>query len=363
MRKWKCMSVNEGNQLNFTVGKVYETDDNMFNFKLDNGYIFKSAKIVNNFDIKRGLVFEEVFDKKEESMKFDLKKEKIAVLCDTVEKVAKVCEVLGEKMFENFRVDNQARCYVGYDWETSGYVDGLLYDSYSYFTNKSKGYKLITFEEFMGEKEENKVEFKVGDVVEILGGTSQKYWNSDGRMKAYIGTKGKVVGVWDTEPKFKVRMDLDNEYWFFNSEDLKLVSEVPTQTFTITVSDSITTLKTNGKKVEINRYHTDKHDVEIAMQEVIDKYFMEIKKEAEKSNTPKVGDKVKVVNNVLTYDLFSEWLIQNNASVQSAIKWKSGEVPNRRDTYTVEMIVGETALIENVDSAYIISVKGLKVVE
>ena len=35
----------------------------MLHCKLDNGCILKSIKIMNNFDIERGLLFEEVFDK------------------------------------------------------------------------------------------------------------------------------------------------------------------------------------------------------------------------------------------------------------------------------------------------------------
>lgn len=225
MRKFRCVSVNEGNKLNFTVGKVYETDDNMLRCKTDCGYVLTRVKIMNEHEFKCGLVFEEVFDKKEDkAMKFDIKKEKIAVLCDTEEKVEKLCEMLGEKMFKNFHVVNPDACYVGY------LEDGMAYDSLGYF--KEKEYKLITFEEFIGEnKEDNKVEFKVGDRVEILGGTKQKNWCSDGTMKKYIGTKGTIIGIESGEPKFKVKMDIDKGYLFFNTEDLKLASNNQSQQF------------------------------------------------------------------------------------------------------------------------------------
>lgn len=174
MRKWKCTSVNNGNKYNFTVGKIYETDDEGFGIVDDAGFEFSTLSPLYETSNHRGFIttkFEEVFDKKEDNMKFDIKKEKIAVLCDTKEKVEKLCEMLGEKMFKIFHVAYPNKCYVGYDWLSSGLVNALRYDSYKYFTNKTKNYKLITFEEFMGEKEDNKVEFKVGDRVEILGGT------------------------------------------------------------------------------------------------------------------------------------------------------------------------------------------------
>jgi hypothetical protein len=296
-------------------------------------------------------------------MKFDIKKEKIAVLCNTKEKVEKLCEMLGEKMFEGFHVAYPNRCYVGYDWLSSGWVGDLSYDSYNFFTNKTKNYKLITFEEFMGEKEDIKMEFKVGDRVEILGGTNQRGWVPDGTMKKYIGTKGSIERNYYYEDKFKVRLDIDKDYWLFNTEDLKLASNTQPQQFKITISDSVTTLETNGKKVEIKRYYTDKHDVEFAMQEVVNKYFDEVRKEEMEAKLPKVGDKVKVVNNGLTYNLFKEWLIENKVSIESAIKWKRGKHPENGEEYTIKMIVGTHVLIEDDYNSYIISVEGLEVVK
>jgi len=214
----------------------------------------------------------------------------------------------------------------------------------------------------MGEKEDNKVEFKVGDRVEILGGTKQKDWCSDGTMKKYIGMKGSIERNDYYEDKFKVRLDLDNDYWFFNKEDLKLASNTQPQQFKITISDSITTLETNGKKVEIKRYYTDKHDVEFAMQEVVNKYFDEVRKEERDAELPKVGDKVRVIDNGKIYDTYSDWLIENNVSIESAIKWKRGKYPENGEEYTIKMIVGTHVLIEDDYNAYIISVEGLEVV-
>lgn len=362
MRKFRCIKSYKSGEF-LTKGNIYHEEDGRF--KYDDGWVDETFEYNESAHFDEGLLFDylEEIKKEDKVMKFDIKKEKIAVLCDTKEKVEKLCEILGEKMFKNFRVAYPNKCYVGYDWLASGWVGDLNYDSYTYFTNKTKKYKLITFEEFMGEKEDNKVEFEVGDKVEILGGTSQKYWALGGRMKKYIRTKGIIIGIGSDDPKFKVRMDLDNDYWLFNKEDLKLIPEVQSQQFTITISDSITTLETNGKKVEIKRYYTDKHDVEFAMQEVVNKYFDEVRKEEMEAKLPKVGDKVKVVNDGLTYPMFSEWLIQNNASVKSAIKWNMSGMPLKRKEYIVEMIVGGKVLIEDEVGAYIISVEGLEVVK
>lgn len=357
MRKWKCIATRFPKD--FTVGRVYVTSNDGKGLVGDDGFCYSTLNPSTDFfDTK----FEEVFDKKEEVMKFDIKKDKIAVLCNTKEKVERLCEELGEKMFESFHVAYPKSCYVGY----VGYLDNkeLTYDSLKFFTHKKKDYKLITFEEFMGENKENEMEFKVGDRVKILGGTKQKDWCSGGSMEKYIGTKGIIVDIWNDEPKkYNVKCDLDSDYWLFNKEDLKLVSNIQPQQFTITVSDSITTLETNGKKVEIKRYHTDKHDVEFAMQEVVNKYFEGVRKEERDAKLPKVGDKVRVVDSGLTYPMFSEWLIQNNVSVKSAIKWKMDEVPSKRSEYTIKMIVDGKALIEDDDNAYIICVEGLEVVK
>lgn len=355
MRKWKCIATRFPKD--FTVGRIYVTSNDGKGLVGNDGFCYRTLNPSTDFVETK---FEEVFDKKEEIMKFDIKKDKIAVLCNTKEKVEKLCEVLGENMFKNFRVAYPKSCYVGYDWLWSDCVGKLTYDSYNYFTNKTKKYKLITFEEFMRQKEEDKMEFKVGDKVEILGGTKQKGWCSDGSMKKYIGTKGIIV---NDKPKYEIKCDLDNDFWFFNKEDLKLVSNVQPQQFTITVSDSITTLETNGKKVEIKRYHTDKHDVEFAMQEVVNKYFEGVRKEERDAKLPKVGDRVRVVDNDRTYNFFKEWLIQNNASIESVIKWKSGEYPKNNDKYTIKMIVGTHVLIEDENNAYIIGVEGLEVVK
>lgn len=364
MRKFKCTSTRFPK--NFTVGKIYLYEDGITD---NGGFCYSTLNPIGGFyDTK----FEEVFDKEEKIMKFDLKnrKEKIAILCDTKEKADKFVEFI--KQTKDFKVCNDKSYYRCKNQKNLKFLipewsDSVSWDSENYANEY--GYKTITFEEFMREKEDVKMEFKVGDRVEILGGTKQKDWDSDDTMKKYIGTKGSIERKHYYKDKFKVRLDLDNDYWFFNKEDLKLASNNQSQQFTITISDSVTTLETNDKIVEIKRYHTDKHDVEIAMQEVIDRYFMEVRKEEKDAGLPKVGDKVKVVDDGKTHDTYDEWLIKNNVNLKSAIKWRKGLSPKNGGEYTIKEIHKheyydvDLALIEDGENAYIINIKGLEVIK
>lgn len=281
MRKFRCIKSYKSGEF-LTKDNIYYEKDGRF--KYDDGWVEENFEYNELAHFDEGLLFDylEEIKKDDKVMRFDIKKEKIAVLCNTKEKVEKLCEMLGEKMFKNFHVVYPNKCYVRYDANSD-----LTYDSRTYFTYKRKDYKLITFEEFMEEKEDIKMELKVGDRVEILGGTKQKGWNSN--MKKYIGTKGTIVNIFNGEPKFKVKMDLDKDYWFFNKVDLKLASNTQPQQFTITVSDSSTTLTSGDKTVEIKRYYTDKHDVKIAIDSVVKKYFDEVEMEEKKKNRPTKG--------------------------------------------------------------------------
>ena len=55
--------------------------------------------------------------------------------------------------------------------------------------------------------------------------------------------------------------------------EMELIKE---STFTITTSDTITTLTDGTHTTSINRYYTDKHDDMIALEEVVKKYKSEI---------------------------------------------------------------------------------------
>ena len=70
----------------------------------------------------------------------DIKGKKIAVLCDTKEKVREFYKAINYKVDNDiFKCDYPKRLYIEFD------IDGdLMWDSYDYF--QSNNYKLITFE-------------------------------------------------------------------------------------------------------------------------------------------------------------------------------------------------------------------------
>ena len=273
MRKWKCISVNNGNSGDFTIGKIYETDDEGYNFIVDGGHKIKNLSLID-----------------------------------------------------------EMKCYD----------------------------EQLQFNEI--KEEEKKVnKFKVGDVVEIIGNCNAHCFK--------VGEKVKLYELWDNEDSgigvAFLAQRLDGEYIKANvvrTKDLKL-NEISTKTITITTSDSTTILTDGVITVSVNRYYTDKNDEEIAVSEVTDKYYDELARIEREKNTPKVGDKVKVIRVGQTYDTYSKWLIENNASINSAIKWKCGEIPSTKAEYKVARVVKNYALIEDDYNAYIINIEGLEVIK
>ena len=145
---------------------------------------------------------------------------------------------------------------------------------------------------------------------------------------------------------------------------------VTLKTFTITTSDTTTTLTDGTHTTTINRYYTDKHDDMIALEEVVKKYKSEMEEIDRVSKLPKVGDRVKVIDDGKVYSMYINWLITNNVSLESAIKWQCGKLPNNEEKYIIKEIHPHTefkkevlALIEDEDNAYIINIKGLEVIK
>ena len=65
MRRFKCLSVDTTNMRHFTIGKIYETDDNMLNYRLDGGHY---CPLIEDGDVACGLVFEEIKEEGENKM-------------------------------------------------------------------------------------------------------------------------------------------------------------------------------------------------------------------------------------------------------------------------------------------------------
>jgi hypothetical protein len=63
MRKWKCVSVNNGNERSFTVGKIYETDNNGYGVIVDSGTKIEYISLLDEMKCYNGkLQFIEVKD-------------------------------------------------------------------------------------------------------------------------------------------------------------------------------------------------------------------------------------------------------------------------------------------------------------
>ena len=230
----------------------------------------------------------------ESTPKYDLKKDKIAVLCDTDKKLTELYKLFNSKPNTSVAlVCNPSKLYVSWDSESNE----LTWDSVEY--HEINHYTLLTFEEFMN----------------------------------------------------------------------GFVAKNPI-TFTITTSDTTTTLTDGTHTTSINRYYTDKHDDMVALEEVVKKYKSEMEDINKANKEPKVGDKVKVVDDGKVYSMYINWLITNNVSLESAIKWQCGKFPNNEEKYIIKEIYPHTefkknvlALIEDEYNAYIINIEGLEVVK
>ena len=136
----------------------------------------------------------------ESTPKYDLKKDKIAVLCDTDKKLIELYKLFNSKPNTSVAlVCNPSKLYVSWDSESNE----LTWDSIEY--HEINHYTLLTFEEFMN----------------------------------------------------------------------GFVAKNPI-TFTITTSDTTTTLTDGTHTTSINRYYTDKHDDMVALEEVVKKYKSEM---------------------------------------------------------------------------------------
>lgn len=308
----------------------------------------------------------------------DIKGKKIAVLCDTEEKVEKFCKEINYKVDkEIFTCDYPKRLYIEFD------IDGdLTWDSHDYF--QMNNYKLITFDEFMNgkveiKKEEKKVnKFKVGDKVRILDGSKIKDYRGGWCMSGSIGEIGIIKKVMlpnerSSEFAYKINDLKNNESdytgYTFDERGLELVSQSPIKTLTITTSDTITTLTDGSHTTTINRFYKDTNNEKVAVDYVVKKYYDELDEIERVSKLPKVGDKVRVVDNDRTFSYYDTWLIENNVELRYAVKWIKGATPINGNNYRIVAIHKHLsnkdilALIENADVCYIINVEGLEVVK
>ena len=132
MRKWKCIkSYKSGEYL--TKGKIY-TEDNC-KFIYDDGWTsnwwdYNSSHFDKNDAMSNYL---ESFDEEMKStQEYDLRKEKVAVLCDTKDKIREIYKIYGGHPSEDiFACYNPSKLYIAWDddenkltWDSlSGYFE------------------------------------------------------------------------------------------------------------------------------------------------------------------------------------------------------------------------------------------------
>ena len=124
------------------------------------------------------------------------------------------------------------------------------------------------FEEVFDDKEEGEKvgKFKVGDMVRII------------KNGTHCFEKGDIVELYEiNERKDMLRgKQKGNSRDFGNWIEFNEMELIKESTFTITTSDTITTLTDGTHTTSINRHYTDKHDDMVALEEVVKKYKSEI---------------------------------------------------------------------------------------
>ena len=176
------------------------------------------------------------------------------------------------------------KSYESGEWLTKGkiytedngrfeYDDGWIDESFDYdvshFDDDSKmsNYLEEVFDEEI--KEDNKVgKFKVGDKVRII------------KNGTHCFEKGDIVELYEINGRKDMLRGKQrgNSRDFGNWIEFNEMELIKESTFTITTSDTTTTLTDGTHTTSINRYYTDKHNDMVALEEVVKKYKSEMNK-------------------------------------------------------------------------------------
>lgn len=308
MRKWKCIkSYKSGEYL--TKGKIYTEDNCKFIYDdgwTNNWWDYNSSHFDKNDAMSNYL---ESFDEEMKStQEYDLRKEKVAVLCDTKDKIREIYKIYGGHPSEDiYACYNPSNLYIAWDDDENK----LTWDSLSgYF--EQHDYKLITFEEFKGG---DKMKFKVGDRVKVTNDN----WGVG--LKDKIGT---IVDVDNEHSEGGIGIEFENfkgghecgghaksrQGWYYPVKNIESVSLSNNQkSIHITFSENSThaVLKDGNnviKQSTVGLYHGDEYKFEVGVMEVVKK-LLDIKDEAvdeceeckSKFVKAKVGDKIRIINN------------------------------------------------------------------
>ena len=149
--------------------------------------------------------------------------------------------------------------------------------------------------------------------------------------------------------------------------EMELIKE---STFTITTSDTTTTLTDGTHTTTINRYYTDKHDDMVALEEVVKKYKSEMDEIERVDKMPKVGDRVRVIDNDRIYSTYYKWFFENKITDECAMNWRYDRYPNNSSRAFRVVAIGKhdrddviIALIADDVYTYLINIEGLEVVK
>ena len=214
------------------------------------------------------------------------------------------------KSYESGEWLTEGKIYYLKDNGSFEYDDGWIDTSFNINTNVFDDIRLssllVEITADNKQEKEKDVKFKVGDVVKIIGNKNSNHGFNIGEivtidMICCRGEKGENCRAHNK----------NKQSYYVSYTDIKLINTSSSQSFTITVSDTITTLKSADKTVEIKRYHEDKHDVKVAIDNVVKKYFDEIEREELDS---RVGDKLEqfLKDNEISIEVASEILTRRN---------------------------------------------------
>lgn len=160
MRKWKCIKVNRGNKDNFTVGKIYETDDVGYGIISDDRFKFRKTKV----DDLIGMGFEEVTE-------FDwnaFESEKLAVHCRTEEEAIDFCKQMDNRGLEWSSGGNHTDCNNWGVYKKDTCYTRSMYSEIDFYKGISR--KIVEWRDFM-KNEFTKADLKTGHIATTTDGT------------------------------------------------------------------------------------------------------------------------------------------------------------------------------------------------
>ena len=106
------------------------------------------------------------------------------------------------------------------------------------------------------------------------------------------------------------------------------------------------------------------------MEEVVKKYKSEMEEIERVDKMPKVGDKVKVIDDRYCYTTYYQWFFENKITDECAMKWRYNFYPKNSERVFRVIATGKhnrddvvIALITDNYNTYLINIEGLEVIK